>query len=234
MLPVFPFLICWTEKISSWCDCYTIHAAYYSVHRRWISDKSLTNFTYNLNRIILCTVPPPSPPLLHSVFLSPSLSLSLLHAVCVSLSRPLGVTTAAPQCVRKPECHVLTGVRGMLTGQTEGTDGGVTCPRSSGVPLSGALDLKPNTFFVRFFFFLSFFLSDFLLSPYLPPSLHPSFFLSPPSLASLSPTSFSVFHSLPHSPMPGVSLATPTSVYHLFPPQCRSQSLLYRLLPIST
>lgn len=62
----FFLLICWTEKISSWCDRYTIHTAYYSVHRHWISDKSLTNFIYNLNLIILCTVPPPSP----SFFLS--------------------------------------------------------------------------------------------------------------------------------------------------------------------
>lgn len=57
------------------CDCCTIHAVYCSVYRRWISDKSLTNFTYNLNPVILCTAPPPSPFFFFSV-LSFSLPLS--------------------------------------------------------------------------------------------------------------------------------------------------------------
>lgn len=98
---------------------------------------------------------PLSLPSLHLV-----IPLRILHAalrvrVRVSLSRSLGVMTAGRQRVRKLECCVLTGVRGMLTGeQTEGTDGSVTCPRSSDMPLPGALDLKPNTFMPASFVFL--------------------------------------------------------------------------------
>lgn len=86
---------------------------------------------------------PLSLPSLHLV-----IPLRILHpALRVRLSRSLGVMTAGRQRVRKLECCVLTGVRGMLTGeQTEGTDGSVTCPRSSDMPLPAALDLKPNTF----------------------------------------------------------------------------------------
>lgn len=94
---------------------------------------------------------------------NPTLSLSFFLSACVSISLAR-VTMAAPLCVRKLECHVLTGVRGMLTGQTETTDGSVTCPRSSGVPLLGSLDLKSNTLFACFLF--SFFS---LLSLSLPP-----------------------------------------------------------------
>lgn len=80
-------------------------------------------------------------PFLATVSLSSHLTIPpwilLLSPLRVSASCSLRVTTAARQCVRKLECHVLTGVRGMLTGQTEGTDGGVTCPRSSGIPVLG-------------------------------------------------------------------------------------------------
>lgn len=135
--------------------------------------------------------------------------------------------TAAPQCVRKLECHVLTGVRGMLTGQTEGTDGSMTCPRSSAMPLSRALDLKSNTFFGCCFFL------SFRISPLrLPPSIF-SFSLTLLSLASLSYTLFCLSFPKP-SPLCLPCLLLLFSVYHPFPPQCRSQSLLYRLLPIST
>lgn len=154
---------------------------------------------------------------------------AFLFSVWVSLSCLLGVTTAAPRCVRKLECHVLTGVRGMLTGQTEGTDGSVTCPRSSGMPLSGALDLKPNTFFPFFFSFPPSFCRISLLL--LPPSSYLSFFLTPLSLTALSQTSFFASYS-PLFPLLGQSL-TLSSFYQPFPPQCRSQSLLHRLLPIS-
>lgn len=136
-----------------------------------------------------------NPPRL-SLFLVLSLPLSLSLTDSVSLSRSLRVMTAARQCVRKLECHVLTGVRRMLTGQTQGTDGSVTCPRSSGMPLLGTLDLKPNTF-------------------------SPAFRISPLSLlcfclTSLSPTSFSLlFPSL--LCLPCFSLF---SVYHSFPSHC--------------
>lgn len=109
---------------------------------------------------------------------TPPPTLALSFCLCLSI----GVTTAAPRCVRKLECHVLTGVRGMLTGQTERTDGSVTCPRSSGMPPLGSQDLKPNTFFACFLF-----LSLGLLPlPPPPPYVCLSFFLSPPSLTSLS------------------------------------------------
>lgn len=95
----------------------------------------------------------PLPPSRDSFPDSPSRSARA--SVCLSLSRSLGVMTAGRQRVRKLECCVLTGVRGMLTGeQTEGTDGSVTCPRSSDMPLPGALDLKPNTFMPASFVFL--------------------------------------------------------------------------------
>ncbi len=149
-----------------------------------------------------------------------SRALSLLFA-CVSLSRSLGVTTAAPRCVRKLECHVLTGVRGMLTGQTEGTDGSVTCPRSSGMPLSGALDFEIQLFLPTSFSFLR--ISPLTLPPSFLPSLILSFHLS---LSRL----YHLLLSLLFIPFPSL-LCLPClillfSVYHPFPPQCRSQSLL--------
>lgn len=119
-----------------------------------------------------------------SLLLSYSLPL-FLSFVRVSVSLGLGVMTAAPRCVRKLECHVLTGVRGMLTGQTETTDGSVTCPRSSGVPLLGSLDLKSNTFFTSSFHLV------FLLR--FSPSLLPSTFHSFTSPISLSLPPLSMF-----------------------------------------
>lgn len=117
---------------------------------------------------LACQIHPLFPPL-------PSRHL-FFSFVRLSASLGLGVMTAAPRCVRKLECHVLTGVGGMLTGQTEGTDGSVTCPRSSGVPLLGSLDLKSNTFF--FCPFPSCVLSFFQLPPP-PASFLPPFILSP-------------------------------------------------------
>lgn len=126
--------------------------------------------------------------LLPSPFFPLSLPL-LLSFVRASLSLGLGVMTAAPRCVRKLECHVLTGVRGMLTGQTEGTDGSVTCPRSSGVPLLGSLDLKSNTFFfLRLFPTCVFFRGSL-------PSLLPPFILSPPHVFIASSSFCFSFHS---------------------------------------
>lgn len=155
----------------------------------------------------------PSPPL-------PSRHL-FFSFVRLSASLGLGVMTAAPRCVRKLECHVLTGVGGMLTGQTEGTDGSVTCPRSSGVPLLGSLDLKSNTFFSAHFHLVCFL----FFSP--PPSLLPPTFHSFTSPMSLSLPPLSVSHSVFGSP--ALSVSNTFSVF-LSPP---SQSLLHMLLPIS-
>lgn len=138
-----------------------------------------------------------------------------LSFVRVSASLGLGVMTAAPRCVRKLECHVLTGVGGMLTGQTEGTDGSVTCPRSSGVPLLGSLDLKSNTFFPPSRFHLAHFHFLFRLSPpSLPHSSHLSFF-------HLSPCLYHFLLSLFH---------IPSSALLLFPSHILFQCF-YRPLP---
>lgn len=134
--------------------------------------------------------------------------LLLSPAFRVSPSCLFGVSTAARQCARKLECHVLAGVQGMLTGQTEGTDGSVTCPRSSGVPLSRPLDLKPKPFsFFRYSHLSPLFLTSMTYS-----FLFFTFFMGVVVGGSL-------FHLLF---LPSVYL-----------PQYRSQSLLYRLLPIS-
>lgn len=175
---------------------------------RLLEKRSLPFLAVSL--LLLARSPPFPPSPLPSHHLCPSF-------VRVSASLGLGVMTAAPRCVRKQECHVLTGVGGMLTGQTEGTDGSVTCPRSSGVPLLGSLDLKSNTFFsspshfhlARFLFFQ--------VLP-LPPSTHPPFILSPlPCL----------YHFLPSL------LLIPSSALLLSVFITPSQSPLHMPLPIS-
>lgn len=156
---------------------------------RLLEKRSLPFLAVSL--LLLARSPPFPPSPLPSHHLCPSF-------VRVSASLGLGVMTAAPRCVRKQECHVLTGVGGMLTGQTEGTDGSVTCPRSSGVPLLGSLDLKSNTFFFLPFPFPSCSFSFFSGSP--PPSFHPPTFHSFTSPMSLSLPPLSASHSVLGSP----------------------------------
>lgn len=142
------------------------------------------------------------PPHTHHHHYHNALSLS----VCVSLSHSFRVMTAAPRCVRKLECHVLTGVRGMLTGQTERTDGSVTCPRSSGMPLLGSLDLKPNTLFACFLF--SFFRLSPLPHPNPPIAFTPSFIHSFTSISHLFITfAFLFFIPFPFSVLLAPSLS---------------------------
>lgn len=160
-----------------------------------------------------------SSPLVPLPLLSLSISLPLSLSACVSLSHSLGVTTAAPRCVRKLECHVLTGVRGMLTGQTEGTDGSMTCPRSSGVPLSAARGLKPNAFSPASFSFLQDSSPSFSSSPL----FHLWFFLSPLPFTSLSFIPSSVFHSPPlplFRCLPSLSYSSFLFITPCYPPQC--------------
>lgn len=183
---------------------------------RLLEKRSLPFLAVSL--LLLARFPhPPSP--LPSHHLCPSF-------VRVSASLGLGVMTAAPRCVRKQECHVLTGVGGMLTGQTEGTDGSVTCPRSSGVPLLGSLDLKSNTFFPPFPFPSCAFSFFFRCSPSLLPSFHPPTFHSFTSPMSLSLPPLSASHSDLGSPALSVSYFFSVFI-------TPSQSLRHMPLPIS-
>lgn len=97
----------------------------------------------------------------------------------------------------------------MLTGQTEGTDGGVTCPRSSGMPESGNEGFETQRFCAYLLFSLCFGMFSF----------HP---LSPLYLFNCS-----LFFC---------SLALPLPFFYVsnsVPPEYRSEKLLYRLLPVS-
>lgn len=134
-------------------------------------------------------------------FTIPPWILLLSPDFCVSPLCLFWGVDGCPSVSKEVECHVLAGVRGMLTGQTEGTDGSVTCPRSSGVPLLRPLNLKPKSFsFFRYSRLSSLFLTSWHFS------------------LSLVFWGF-LFHLLFRS-----------TVYL---PQCRSQSLLYKKLPIS-